>query len=399
MIGHQLPFISLIIPLWLVVIMAGWRGAKAIWPALVVTGGSYAITMFLSASYLGPAIPDILSSIVSLICLTTLLRFWQPAEIWRFPNERASAQTVHRGPVMNWKLLLKAWTPFVLLIIFIVNWATGGVQQWLTQTSIAIPFGALAHAITAADHTVKVTYTFSWLAATGTGIILAALVSAVLLQIPRRTVTKVARETIAELMKPLITIATIVGFAYVANYSGMSATLSHTLAATGHWFPFLAPFLGWLGVFLTGSDTSSNALFSGVQSHTAQTLGLNPVLTVSANTSGGVAAKMISPQSIAVATAATKLTNQEGNLFRCTVLHSLGIVTIVGIITYLQAYFLKGMVPALKELPTVAAAHGLSSSTLVLLSISLVAIVVVTYLARSQPKLEPAKTDIAPVTE
>jgi lactate permease len=210
---------------------------------------------------------------------------------------------------------------------------------------VKIPFGALNHGISVAGHAVPVSYSFVWLAAAGTAILLAALLSAVLLRLPVRIVTKVARDTLVELRRPLITIMAIVGFAYVANYSGMSATLSHVLSATGHVFPLVAPLLGWLGVFITGSDTSSNALFSSVQSHTAQTLGLNPVLTVASNSTGGVAAKMISPQSIAVAAAATKLTNQEGMLFRRTVLHSLALVSIICVMTYLQAYYLTWMVP------------------------------------------------------
>ena len=355
MIGHQLPFIAFIIPLWLVVIIAGWRGAREVWPAILVTGFSYAITMFLTASYLGPTLPDIFASMVSLICLVTLLSFWRPKTVWRFPSE--SAAQVDRGvSKRSFGELVRAWTPYLLLITFITNWALPGMQSVLGLVTDVIPFGALAHAVVANGQPVTVNYSFGWLSAAGTGILFAAIATIILQRIPFHTALRVARETLRELTRPLVTIAAVVGFAYVANYGGLSATLALALSRTGSFFPFLAPFLGWIGVFLTGSDTSSNALFSGVQLRTAQALGINPVLTVAANSSGGVAAKMISPQSIAVATASTKLVGREGELFRRTVLHSLGIVTIVGVLTYLQAYFLTWMVPAFTSASAAAVA-------------------------------------------
>jgi lactate permease len=253
--------------------------------------------------------------------------------------------------------LIRAWTPYLLLIIFITNWALPGFQSVVGRVTAVIPFGALAHAVVANGQPITVNYSFVWLSAAGTGILFAAIATIVLQRIPIEMVVRVARDTLRELARPLVTIAAVVGFAYVANYAGLSATLALALSRTGSFFPFLAPFLGWIGVFLTGSDTSSNALFSGVQSRTAQALGLNPVLTVAANSSGGVAAKMISPQSIAVATASTKLVGREGELFRRTVLHSLGIVTIVGLLTYAQAHFLTWMVPPFVSMSAAAVAH------------------------------------------
>lgn len=374
MIGHQLPAIALIIPAWLVVIIAGWRGLRAVWPAVLVAGTSYAITMYLTASYLGPTLPDILSSLVSLVCLVTLLRYWQPRTTWRFPHESRAAKPIRQFKHSR-RDLLRAWTPFVLLVIFIGNWAANDVQQVLSQFTVHLPFGFLDRAVSSNGHALSVVYAFPWLAAAGTGILLAALTSAVLLGLSRQTVWDTARHTITELRSPLITIAAIVGFAYVANYSGMSGTLAAALSHTGWLFPLLAPLLGWLGVFITGSDTSSNALFSGVQLHTAESLGINPVLTVAANTSGGVAAKMISPQSIAVAAAATNLVGQEGTLFRRTVGHSLGIVAIICIITWLQAYVVPGMVPAPVAIGAVPShVPGLASLALVLGSISAVGV-------------------------
>jgi lactate permease len=204
---------------------------------------------------------------------------------------------------------------------------------------------------------------------------------------PIKMVARVAVQTLTELKRPLITIASIVGFAYVANFSGLSGTLSQALAATGHWFPLVAPLLGWLGVFITGSDTSSNALFSGVQAHTAHALGINPVLTVASNSSGGVAAKMISPQSIAVAAASTKLTNQEGKLFRRVIGHSMALVGILCVLTYVQAYYLKWMIPA--EVPIkVGVAHvQFTVSDLVIVAVSLVAIGTLAVVARHKSVL------------
>ncbi len=357
MIGHQLPFIAFIIPLWLVVLIAGWRGAREVWPAILVTGFSYALTMFLAASYLGPTLPDIMASMVSLICLVTLLSFWRPKNVWRFPKEAVAKVIDATAPRRSFVDLVRAWTPYLLLVIFITNWALPGPQSVLGRVTKVIPFGPLAHAISANGSPITVNYSFVWLSAAGTAILFAALATIILQRVALKTALRIARETLHELTRPLITIASVVGFAYVANYAGLSATLALALSHTGSFFPFLAPFLGWIGVFLTGSDTSSNALFSGVQLRTAQALGINPVLTVAANSSGGVAAKMISPQSIAVATASTKLVGREGELFRRTVLHSLGIVTIVGLLTYAQAYFLTWMVPPMAATSAAAAAH------------------------------------------
>ena len=380
MIGHQLPLLALIVPLWLVVIIAGWRGAKAIWPAILVTGGAYAITMFLTSSYLGPALPDILSSIVSLLCLIGLLSVWRPKTVWRFPNETRPIETgMNERP--SWSLIVRAWTPFLLLIVFIANWAFSGTQALLSRYTVKIPFGVLNHGISVAGHPLSVSYTFAWLSAAGTAITLAALLSAFLMRMSMKEVINVAGRTLNELKRPLITIASIVGFAYVANYSGISATISDALASTGRFFPFVAPLLGWLGVFITGSDTASNALFSGVQAHTASTLGLNPVLTVSANSTGGVTAKMISPQSVAVAAAATKLTNKEGKLFRRVILDSIGLVAIICVLTYLQAYYLKWMVPAIKPISAVAHAK-FTLADLLMISVSLIIIIILAIIAR-----------------
>ncbi len=367
MVGHQLPFIAAIIPLWLTVLISGWRGAREIWPALVVAGGSYALTMYAVASYIGPMLPDILSAVVSISALVLLLKFWQPKTVWRFPSERhAGHSIVRKTHTHSLSTIIRAWAPFIMLVIFVGSWGDTGIKAILDTTSIKLPF--------------------------------AAILTALLLRMSWRDFWDTARHTVHELSRPLLTIACVVGFAYLANFSGMSAALGQALTASGHWFPLIAPLLGWLGVFLTGSDTSSNALFSGIQQHTAKVLGIDPTLTVAANTSGGVTAKMISPQSIAVATGATGLTGQEGTLFRFTILHSLALVALVGLMTYVQAYYLPWMIPQSSTGNTSVIGHGLSTAEIGLVAASVVAIVVIAGIAlRGRlPKITAAhETDYA----
>ncbi len=381
MIGHQLPFIAAIIPIWLTMIISGWKGTKEIWPALITAGGSYAITMYLTASYLGPMLPDILSAVVSITALVILLRFWQPKTVWRFPHERneeIKPKTTHKHST---SMLLRAWTPFVLLVIFVGNWGSVGIKALLDHTTLKMPFGALNNAVLIGDHPKEVIYSFGWLSAAGTAILLAAILTALLLRMPWRAFWETVAKTYRELQKPLITISAVVGFAYLANFSGMSLALGSALTVSGHFFPFIAPFIGWLGVFITGSDTSSNALFGGIQKSTAQALGIDPTLAVAANTSGGVTGKMISPQSIAVATGAAGLTGQEGTLFRFTILHSLALVSLVGIITYLQAYYLPWMIPKAVAMSVAAKQAGIGTGEIILITGSLILIIVTAVIA------------------
>lgn len=343
MIAHQLPLLAFIVPFWLVAIMSGWKGIKQIWPAILVTSTSYSVTMFLTASYLGPYLPDILSSVVTIIVLVTFLRYWKPKEVWRFPNEPAPT---HNHQVHSWMDQLRAWMPFGLLIIFVGAWGIGSFAHLLDKyTTFNLSFAGLNKMILVGNKPMEVIYKLNWLSAAGTAILLAAIVAALVLRIKFKVVGEAVLGTLKELALPMLTIASVLSFAYIINYSGMAATMGKALTSTGKFFPFLSPFLGWLGVFITGSDTSSNALFCNMQKLTAQQINVNPVLTVAANSSGGVAAKMISPQNIAVGCGATGLEGKEGDLFRFAFKHSLAFVFIIGVITFLQAYFLKGMVP------------------------------------------------------
>jgi len=353
MVGRQLPLLSFLIPFWVVAIMDGWRGVKETWPAILVCGGSFATTQFLTSNFIGPQLPDITSALVSLLSLTLFLKFWKPKNIFRFPGQEVRIKATSHSPGQ----VAKAWSPFAILTVFVTVWslkpfaalfAKGGNLAW---TVINSPVPMLDRLVIKVPPIVNAptpygsVYTFNWLSATGTAILLAAMVSILLLRMKPMVALKTFGSTLNDLKMPIFTIGMVLAFAYIANYSGLSATLALLLAATGVAFPFFSPFLGWIGVFLTGSDTSSNALFCNLQANTAHQIGVSNTLMVAANSSGGVTGKMISPQSIAVATGAVGLVGHESDLFRFTLKHSLMLAGLVGIITMLQAYVLTWMIP------------------------------------------------------
>ena len=340
--AHQIPLLSFIVPFWLVFIMSGWKGTKEVVPAVLVCSSSFTVSMWLVAEKMGPMLPNIVSSLVSIIALIVFLKIWKPKNIWRFPNETPAAV---QPKIHSAKKILRAWSPFIILTLFIGNWGIQGVKTFLEQVTVHFPFPVLNKAILAGGKPLEVVYHFNWLSAAGTAILIAAVVSALLLKISFGQFISVFGETLKNLRLPLLTVASVLGFAYIANYSGITLTLGKAMTVTGSFFPFVSPLLGWLGVFITGSDTSANALFCKMQQITAEEIGVNPVLTVTANTGGGVTAKMISPQSIAVACGSVGLVGKESDLFRFTIKHSLIFVFIMSILTYTQAYFLKWMIP------------------------------------------------------
>ena len=350
MVGRQLPFISFIIPIWLITLMSGWKAMKEVLPACLVTGGSFAVLQWFSSNYIGPELPDILSSLAAIISLTLFLKVWKPKNIWRFPNEPAPTINVDKSRLTTGKVI-KAWSPFIILTVMVILWGIKPVVAMLDAVTIKWLVPGLDKMIIQVAPIVKVPtamaalYKINWLSAAGTSLFIASLITSAILGVgPGRFITIFAK-TFKQLTKPLITIPCVLGLAYVMNYSGMSSTLGLFLAGTGSYFPFFSALLGWTGVFLTGSDTSANALFGNLQAVTAQQVGVDPILTVAANSSGGVCGKMISPQSIAVATAATGLVGKEGDLFNFAVRHSIVLVIIVGIMTYVQAYYLTWMIP------------------------------------------------------
>lgn len=351
MVGRQLPFLSAVIPIWLIVLMSGWKATWEVMPACLVAGLSFASVQYLSANYLGPELPDILSSLAAILSLTIFLNAWKPATIWRFPGEQASQTGASSLPAYSAGELITAWAPFILLTVMVILWGLKPVKAILDAPTLSIYVPGLHNAVMQVAPIVKAptpmaaVYKINWLSAAGTALFIASILSAMVLGIGPGQFFSILGKTFKQLTKPLITIPAVLGLAYIMNYSGMSSSLGLFLAGTGSFFPFFSAWLGWLGVFLTGSDTSANALFGNLQSVTAQQVGVDPTLTVAANSSGGVTGKMISPQSIVVATAATGLVGKEGDLFSFTVMHSIILATIVGIMTYLQAYILSWMIP------------------------------------------------------
>lgn len=358
MAGRQLPLLTIIVLFWIMAIMDGWRGVKETWPAVLVAGGSFAIAQFLSSNFLGPELPDIISSLASLVCLTLFLRRWKPVRIFRFNDVGASMvdQNLTRKKYSAGQVI-RAWMPFLFLTATVTLWSIppfkalfakgGALADWVFSVPVPL-LNALVERMPPVVNSATpypAIFKFDIVSATGTAILLAAIVAIAYLRMQPKAAIQTFGETLKELALPIYSIGMVLAFAFISNYSGLSATLALALAHTGQAFTFFSPFLGWLGVFLTGSDTSSNALFAALQATTAQQIGVSDVLLVAANTTGGVTGKMISPQSIAIACAAVGLVGKESDLFRFTVKHSLIFTCMVGVITTLQAYIFPWMIP------------------------------------------------------
>ncbi|WP_298434884.1 L-lactate permease [Geobacter sp.] len=475
MVGRQLPFISVFIPFYVIMIMVGWKKTIEVLPAIITCGVTFAVTQWATASYLGPYLPDVTASLLSIVALVLLLRVWHPKTIWTFDHEPAFAgREEHRYTAGE---VARAWAPYLALTVMVLLWGIPSIKTALDRSAVEFPVAGLHNAIvkkvskpeegmrkvatvieeidrqlallapadpkqaplaaklqelkgaeaqllavekSLADNGVVLTagrmkafdavagmkdelqklakeaskgaataaggpsvgvapalaavttapiiakdrfkpldkaladqlpakvaakYKFNFMSAAGTAILIAAFISALICGVGIGDTFRILGKTLYDMRYPALTVASVLGLAYVMNSSGMTNCLGLAFTKTGHIFPFLSPLLGWLGVFLTGSDTSSNVLFGGLQKATAEQLGINPILTGAANTSGGVMGKMISPQSLAVATAATGMVGEEGNLFRFTLKHSLFLTVVVGIIVYLQAYVVPWMIP------------------------------------------------------
>lgn len=368
MAGHMLPPLSLFVPFFLVFLMNGFKGVKETWPVALVAGGSFAIVQYLTAVYSGPELPDIASAVVSIVCVAVFLRFWQPKNIFKFDESVGSSSTLEVKKHSTKDIVL-AWLPFVLLIGVILIWTAGwfkdlfvGAGGKLSTGEIAQEAGILAASVLKFDFAslkeviqvepavkeakaVKSLFELPIINATGTSILIVALITIPLLRIKLSTAVATFGETLNEMKWAIFTIALVVGFAFVSNYSGISATLALALAQTGNAFAFFSPIVGWIGVFLTGSDTSSNLLFGTLQQLTAQQLGIDEVLFLAANSVGGVVGKMISPQSIAIACAAVGLAGKESELFRFTVKYSILLVIGIGLFTYAIAFYMQWLIP------------------------------------------------------
>ena len=345
MVGRTLPVLSLLLPFYLIVLMAGFKKAKEVMPAILVSGISFSVLQWVSSNFLSPALPDIIAGIGSIISLIIFLRYWKVKNTWRFPEE--TAPTINTGRNYTAGQVLRAWSPFILLTMVIITWGLQPVKELFNaKGQLQFAFPGLHNAITGNNgQPLPHIFKFNYLSAAGTAILLAAVLAVPLAGLTVAAAAKVFLQTLQQLLFPVITIASVLAFAYILNDSGIIITIAETLANTGASFPFFAPVLGWLGVFITGSDTSANALFGKLQASTAASIGVDPVITVAANVSGGVVGKMISPQSIAVAAAAGQLVGKESELFRFTVKHSFIMLIFICLMVLVQAYVLKGMVP------------------------------------------------------
>ena len=355
MTGRQLPFLSLLIPFWLVAAMAGWRAMRQVWPACLVTGLSFAVVQFLVSNFHGPWLVDTASALASLGALLLLLRFWQPVVIWRFPDETAAAA----GPVAERAatrppagLVFRAWSPWLILTVVVFLWALPATKALLGNLAdMKFPISRLDGMVFKAPPLVpqlraeSAVYTLNLLSATGTAPLLSALVAGLLLGLQPRDLLRTYLRTLWRVRWSLLTISAMLALAFTSRYAGLDSTLGLAFASTGVLFPFFSPLLGWIGVALTGSDTAANVLFGNLQQVTAHQVGISPVLAAAANSTGGVICKMIDAQSIVVASVATGQHGQEGQILRSVFWHSLALATLVGVLVFLQAYVFPGVVP------------------------------------------------------
>jgi lactate permease len=364
--GRQLPFFSLLVPAWMVVAMAGWRGLVGVWPAVLVCGVSFAAVQFAMANFVGPALVDVVGGVASLVALAVFLRSWRPGEIWQHaaaaPQKPRRARTPTPARAIVW-----AWMPWAFLSVAVFVWglppvkavlegrppaatATALLPQRLVAPEFPVPrldgrVAKVPPATREPQEVERAVYRLNWLSAAGTAILAAALVAIPWLGIPWRRAWAIWLATLRGLAGSLVTIAAMLALAFVTRYSGTDVTLGLALTRSGQFYPFFAPLLGWLGVALTGSDTSSNAMFGSLQRVTAEQLGLDPLLTCTANSTGGVMGKMIDAQSIVVSATATGTHRQEGTILRRVFPHSLALAALMGLLVWLQSGPLAWMVP------------------------------------------------------
>jgi len=390
MIGRILPFTAIIVPFWLVRAMVNWRDTFEVFPAILVVGISFALTQYFWSNHVDSNLVDIMGGVVSIVATVLFLRFWKPKKIWRFDyDEDGTVTPPPTGEIQDqfggkWDAekfdgyiktrtyttgqVLKAWMPFAILSIFVLLWGLPKIKLAMNQATTPsfkvvmadgkvrpgppgwnVPY--LHNAVYRSAPVVAkpapeaARYDFNWLSATGTGCFLAAIVAGLLLGVSPVKLLKIFWRTLVRMRLAMIAISFMLGLGYVTRYSGLDAVLGLAFTRTGWFYPFFGTFLGWLGVALTGSDTSSNALFGSLQRITSQQLGIDPVLMCAANSAGGVMGKMVDAQSITIATAATEQVGNEGIIFRFVVWHSIALGAIVGIIVMLYAYVFQYAVP------------------------------------------------------
>jgi lactate permease len=390
MMGRILPFTAILIPFWLVKTMVSWQETFEVFPAILVVGGSFALTQFFWSNYVDSNLVDIAGGAVSIVAALIFLRFWKPKKIWRFDYDEKLRSVAAPTAVITddvggeWaaenfdglakvrtyssRQILRAWMPFAVLSLFVLLWGLPSLKLRMNQLTtpafrVVLADGKLRpgppgwdvpylhNAISRAAPVVQkptpeaARYDFNWLSATGTSCFLAAVGSGFLLGLDPLRLMKIFWRTLARMRLAVIAISFLLGLGYVTRYSGLDAVLGLAFTRTGRFYPFFGTFLGWLGVALTGSDTSANALFGSLQKITSQQLGIDPVLMCAANSAGGVMGKMVDAQSITIATAATEQVGNEGIIFRFMAFHSLALCSLVGIIVLLYAYVFPSAVP------------------------------------------------------
>jgi lactate permease len=388
MVGRQLPFFSVIVPFWLVAAMVGFRRTREVWPACLTAGVSFAVVQFLVANYHGPWLVDILASIASILSTVVLLRFWQPREIWRFEGDppveeelagRAARPRPHLGPGTSGELspgpgaassdelagapsrsraaTLLAWLPWMVLAVLVFLWGVPAVKNQLNDWSTQVHIGSHIHwpgldlqvqrtpPVVAKAKSETAVYDLFPLSATGTALLLTGIISGLALGLGPGALARTFAGTLYRVRWSLLTIAAMLAIGYTTRYGGLDASMGLAFAKTGRLFAFFSPLLGWLGVALTGSDTSSNSLFGGLQKITAGQIGMSPVLAAASNSSGGVMGKMIDAQSIVVGSVATGQQGQEGSILRYVFFHSVALACLVGVLVFLQAHLFTGMIP------------------------------------------------------
>jgi L-lactate transport len=369
--------LSLCVPAYMVVLVAGWKGLRGVWPAAVACGVSFAVVQVLVSNLIGPQLADILAAITAMVCLVVLFRMWQPKQILstgetdssstpsqtvaavydRRLSSEDSALTERRyspateNAVYSASEIVRAWLPYALLAICVLCWGMPAINKVLLKASVIIEWPSLHRLIMRMPPVVPVAtpydarYSFDWLASPGTACLIACVLAALFARLSPARFVAVFGSTLKQMFLPLVTIAAVVGLGGLMNYSGAISTLGLAFAATGVFFSFFSPLLGWMGVFLTGSDASSNFIFGNLQTTAARQVGLNPILTAAANSAGGVMGKMISVQSIAVAAAAAGMKpSEESQLFRFTFWHSVLLVCMIGVVTTLYAYVIPWIV-------------------------------------------------------
>ena len=358
MVGRQLPFFSLIVPAWLICAFAGWRGMVQIWPAILVCGVSFAVPQYLISNFVNPWIVDIGASLICMACLIGFFRVWQPAEVWISPALRRhddSAATMppppRPGAEPTTAEVWRALTPWIIVCAVLLIWGTGWFKALVNPVfTVNYPVEGLHNVVYKVPPVVAkpaaegAVFAFTYLSFTGTGMLIAAIISGFVMGFSPGRMIRAYGETIRIVSYSLITISAMLAIGTLTRFSGIDATLGLAFAGTGLLYPFFGTLLGWLGVALTGSDTASNVLFGGLQKITAEQLGLSPILMAAANSSGGVMGKMIDAQSIVVASTATNWFGHEGSILRYVFFHSIALACLVGVLVMLQAYVFTGMI-------------------------------------------------------